>query len=86
MTEDEKERDNIKEEQKALFEYLRMVGFFIIGLTASATSFYLRDDFSLNNGIIVLFILNLVFLSLFVLLLIFLTIKISSNISKLTNL
>lgn len=83
MTEEEKERDYIKEEQKGLFEYVRMYTLLIIALSASASTLYLREDFNQNDRIILYFIVNLVILISVAILLFKAIFKIDTNYSKL---
>lgn len=83
MTEEEKERDYIKEEQKGLFEFVRMYTLLIIALSASASSLFLRDNFYLNDRIILYFALNVVILILFAVLILKTLIKIDFNYEKL---
>lgn len=86
MTEEEKDRDYIKEEQKGLFEYVRMYTLLIIALSASASTLFLREDFYLNSRIILYFALNLLILMIITVLLFKAIIKIDFNFNKLRNL
>lgn len=86
MTEEEKERDYIKEEQKGLFEFVRMYTLLIIALSASASSLFLSDDFNANNRLILYFSLNLLILITIILLLFKAVLKIDFNYDKLKNL
>lgn len=86
MNEDEKERDYIKEEQKGLFEFVRMYTLLIIALSASASSLFLRDNFNINDRIILYFVLNLLVLITIILLLFKAVLKIDFNYIKLKNL
>lgn len=83
MTEDEKQRDNIKQDQKALFEYLRMLTLILIGLTANAGSLFLRTDFVYNDKIILFFTLNIVILIVVILILVNCYFQIDKNNDKL---
>lgn len=86
MTEEEKERDFLKEDLKSNYEYLRTYALFILGLSTSEGTLLLKEDLMVNQITMFLFVINSIALVVMFGYLISVFMNISFNIEKLKNL
>ena len=84
MTDEERERDFVKERLKGLYEYLRIYSLFLAGLFTSNVNFILRQDAFTSVTLIILILFTSFFsIFTFIMLIIFANkIKINQNLLK----